>query len=127
MARAIAIAAQKPYREVHDALVVRSVQHAHVDNSAYGKWARRKGGVRAFDADHGCPPGAYGPYLESLGWKFTSTKDQRIRLRADELPSGRLIVEVHRHLVAVIDGAIHDTHDCGRAGRRPVVGYWRAS
>ena len=127
VARAIAIAAQKPYREVHDALVVRSVQHAHLDNSAYGKWIRRRGGVRAFDADYGCAPGAYGPYLESLGWEFTSTRDQRIKLRADELPSGRLIVEVHRHLVAVIDGVIHDTHDCGRAGRRPVVGYWRAA
>jgi hypothetical protein len=80
--------------------------------------------VHAFDADHGCVPEAYGPYLESLGWKFTPTKDQRIKLRADELPPGRLIVEVHRHLVAVIDGVIHDTHDSGRKGRRPVIGYW---
>jgi hypothetical protein len=127
VARAIAIATQRPYREVHDALIVRSVQHAHVDNSDYGKWVRRRGGVRFFDADHGCSPGAYGPYLESLSWKFTSTKDQRIRLRADELPRGRLIVHVHQHLVAVIDGVIHDTHDSGGAGRRPVVGYWRAS
>jgi hypothetical protein len=39
----------------------------------------------------------------------------------------RLIVHVHRHLVAVIDGVIHDTHDSGGAGRRPVVGYWRAA
>jgi hypothetical protein len=127
VARAIAIATQRPYREVHDALVVRSVEHAHVDNSAYGKWVRRRGGVRAFDADHGCSDGAYGPYLESLGWKFTSTKDQRIRLRADELPPGRLIAKVHRHLVAVIDGVIRDTHDSGGAGRRPMTGYWSAA
>jgi hypothetical protein len=119
--------AQRPYREVHDALVVRSVEHAHVDNSTYGKWQRRRGGVRAFDADHGCSDGAYGPYLESLGWKFTSTKDQRIRLRADELPPGRLIVKVHQHLVAVIDGVIHDTHDSGGAGRRPVYGYYASA
>jgi len=128
VARAIAIATQRPYREVHDALVVRSVQHAHVDNSAYGKWVRRRGGVRAFDADHGCSDGAYGSYLESLGWKFTSTKGQRkVHLRADELPPGRLIVRVSRHLVAVIDGVIRDTHDSGGAGRRPVTGYWRAA
>ena len=127
VARAIAIATEKDYREVHDALVVRNVEYAKWDDSAYGKWIRRRGGVRAFDADHGCSKEAYGPYLGSLGWRFTSTKDQRIRLRADELPPGRLIVHVHRHLVAVIDGVIHDTHDSGGAGRRPVVGYWRAA
>jgi hypothetical protein len=126
VARAIAIAAQKPYREVHEALIVRTVQHAHEANSADGKWVRRRGGARAFDADHGCPNWAYGPYLESLGWKFTDTKDQRIHLRADELPSGRLVVEVHRHLVAVVDGVIHDVADSGGKGRRPVTGYWTA-
>src|SRR5262249_29460403 len=123
-ARAIAIATQKPYREVRDALIVRNVEHAHVDNSAYGKRVRRRGGVRAFDADHGCHHGAYGPYLQSLGWEFRSTKGQGIHLRADELPRGRLIVSISLHLVAVIDGVIHDTHDSGRAGRRPVEGYY---
>jgi hypothetical protein len=34
---------------------------------------------------------------------------------------------VHRHLVAVIDGVIHDTHNSGAAGCRPVIGYWRAA
>jgi hypothetical protein len=127
VARAIAIAAEKDYREVHDALVVRNIEYAKRDNSAYGKRIRRRGGVNAFDADHGCSDKAYGPYLESLGWKFTSTKGQRIKLRADELPPGRLIVRVSRHLVAVIDGVIRDTHDSGGAGRRPVTGYWTAA
>jgi len=53
------------------------------------------------------------PYLESLGWRFTPTmrigSGCKVRLRADELPPGRLIVKVSRHLVAVIDSAIHDT------------------
>src|SRR5262249_35372707 len=52
--------------------------------------------------DHGCQVGAYGPYLESLGWSFTSTKGQRIRLRADELPRGKLVVLIRRHLDAAI-------------------------
>jgi len=41
----------------------------------------------------------------------------KVHLRADELPPGRLIVKVSRHLVAVIDSAIHDTYDCSRDGR----------
>ncbi len=47
-----------------------------------------------------------------------------VHLRADELPGGRLIVRVSRHMCAVIDGVIHDTHDPSRAGTRCVYGYW---
>jgi hypothetical protein len=125
--RAIAIATGKPYLEVHTALTAATVRHVYSDESKFGKWQRRHGGVCTYDADHGCPNGAYGPYLESLGWKFTSTKDQKVRLRADELPLGRLVVEIRRHLVAVIDGVIHDTYDSGGAGRVRVKGYWRAA
>jgi hypothetical protein len=126
VARAIAIATQRPYREVHDALVVRSVHHVATDNSSYGKWTRRKGGIRHFDADHGCADEVYGPYLQSLGWKFTTTKGMKVHLRADALPPGRLIVHLRRHLAAVIDGVIHDTFNCGESGRMPVQGYWTA-
>jgi hypothetical protein len=49
----------------------------------------------------------------------------RVHLRERELPSGRLIVSVSRHMVAVIDGVIHDTHDPSRGGTRCVYGYWR--
>jgi len=49
----------------------------------------------------------------------------RVHLRADDLPAGRLIVKVTHHLVAVIDGVIHDTHNCSRGGTRCVYGYWR--
>jgi hypothetical protein len=48
----------------------------------------------------------------------------KVHLRADELPSGRLIVRVSHHFAAVIDGVIHDTHDCSRGGTRCVYGYW---
>ena len=48
----------------------------------------------------------------------------RVHLRAEELPPGRLIVSVSRHLVAVIDGVIHDTLDCSRNGSRCVYGYY---
>ncbi len=49
----------------------------------------------------------------------------KVHLRADELTSGRLVANVSRHFVAVIDGVIHDTHDCSRDGTRCVYGYWR--
>jgi hypothetical protein len=48
----------------------------------------------------------------------------RVHLRADELPPGRLIVRVSKHVAAVIDGVIHDTFDCSRGGTRCVYGYF---
>jgi hypothetical protein len=48
-----------------------------------------------------------------------------VHLSADELPSGRLVVSVSKHLTAVIDGVIHDTHDPSRRGTRCVYGYWQ--
>ena len=48
----------------------------------------------------------------------------KVHLRADELPSGRLIVSVSKHLTAVIDGVIHDNHDPSRDGTRCVYGYF---
>jgi hypothetical protein len=47
-----------------------------------------------------------------------------VHLRDGELPSGRLIVQVSRHVVAVIDGVMHDTHDPSRNGQRAVYGYY---
>ena len=136
--RAIAIATEKPYQDVHDALTVGTVRHVYAgdDDSRYPKWdgdsrypkwtkwARRRGGVRAFDPDHGCFDVVYGTYLESLGWSYTSTGSKKVRLRADELPRGRLIVRISNHLVAVIDHVIYDTCNSGGAGRVPVKGYW---
>jgi hypothetical protein len=125
--RAIAIATERPYCDVHDALTLASVRYVYAGRaSEWSKWAKRRGGVRTFDPDHGCSDEVYAPYLESLGWSCVSPKGQRVRLRADELPRGRLIVSIHRHLVAVIDHVIHDTHDCGGAGRVPVKDYWTA-
>jgi hypothetical protein len=47
-----------------------------------------------------------------------------VHLHPDEPPKGRLIVAV-RHYTVVIDGVLHDTHDCTRGGKRCVYGYWR--
>lgn len=52
-------------------------------------------------------------------------KYKHVHLRDGELPMGRLIVSVSRHLVAVIDGVIYDTHNCSRNGTRCVYGFWK--
>lgn len=73
----------------------------------------------------------YQRYLESLGWCWISTIEIgsgcQVHLRASELPQGPLLVRVSRHLTAVIDGLIYDTHDCSRGGTRCVYGYFSVS
>ncbi len=48
-----------------------------------------------------------------------------VHLRIGELPAGRLVVSLSKHMTAVIDGVIHDTYDPSRGGTRCVYGYWR--
>jgi hypothetical protein len=71
----------------------------------------------------------YEKLLTSLGWKFTPTMQIgsgcRVHLREDELPGGRLVVVLSKHLVAVIDGVLYDNHDPSRRGTRCVYGYYR--
>ena len=66
--------------------------------------------------------------LRAHGWQWVATMGIGtgcgVHLRADELPSGRLICRVSRHWVAVIDGVAHDNHDPTRGGSRCVYGYW---
>lgn len=124
--RAIAIAAELPYREVYDRL--------HSDTLAsrpvmarlelrYGPQARRHASPRT-----GVNPKIYKSYLAELGFDWVPTmhigSGCTTHLRAGELPDGRLIVRLSKHLAAVIDGEIHDTHDCGRGGERCVYGFW---
>ena len=124
--RAIVIVGELPYAEVYDAL--------HQDTLA-DPWLRRKRerryGARApvrASPRAGVHRRVYDRYLVDHGWTWTPTmkigQGCTVHLRADELPSGRLIVRVSRHMCAVIDGVIHDTHDPSREGMRCVYGYW---
>ena len=116
--RAIAIATGEPYREVYEAL------HAQAKASSSKKV--RKGGTSPRNGVH---RKIYEPYLQSRGWVWTPTmaigSGCKVHLRADELPSGRLIVRVSRHVVAVVDGVALDTYDPTRGGRRCVYGYYQ--
>lgn len=109
--RAVAIATEQPYADVYAALsdgcrsqrlTKRSKPKASARNgvNTRRKWFR--------------------DYMAALGWKWTPTmhigSGCKVHLRADELPSGRIIVAVSKHYTAVIDGVIHDTHDPSERG-----------
>ena len=49
-----------------------------------------------------------------------------VHVRADELPRGRMVLNLSRHFAAYCDGAVLDTHDPRRSGTRAVYGYWIA-
>jgi len=116
--RAIAIATGKPYREVYDAI-----------NAIARTTRRRKSGKRSSARD--------GVFVEDmhrylggvLGWTWHPTmhigSGCTVHVRADELPPGRLVLNLSRHFAAVIDGTLFDTHDCSRDGTRCVYGYWQ--
>lgn len=126
--RAIAIITEKPYREVYDAL--------NQISKDLGKWNRhyvektRYGNTRVkmSSSRTGHVKSVYEKYLFSLGFKWIPTmkigSGCKTHLKASELPNGRLIVAVSKHLTSVIDGVIHDTHDCSREETRCVYGYY---
>jgi hypothetical protein len=125
---AIAIATKKPYGKVLAALRAATRQYVkRYPRSNASRWIRRSRNGRGLDPEYGCYDQIYHRYLQSLGWQYTSTEGQKVRLRADELPPGRLIVRVHRHLCAVINGVVREPVDCSGAGWRPVKGYYTAS
>ena len=37
-----------------------------------------------------------------------------VHVGAEELPPGRLVLKLSRHMAAVIDGVLRDTYDCSR-------------
>jgi hypothetical protein len=115
--RSIAIVTGKPYIEVYNALNELSV------NERRGK---NKRGIS--NARTGVYRTTYERYILSLGYKWKPTmligQGCKVHMRENELPKGRLIISVSRHMTAVIDGVIHDTHDCSRSGNRCVYGYF---
>lgn len=117
--RAIAIATDLPYTEVYKAI------NLHCQRAT---WGRRKKRAKE-SAREGVLKDTIREYLTSLGWRWTPTMQIgsgcKVHLRANELPKGRLIVSLSRHLAAVIDGVLHDLDDCSREGTRCVYGYWQ--
>jgi len=118
--RSIAIATGLPYLQVYNAL----------NHTAQSERRSRRKRKRS-SARTGIYKGTIRRFLISLGWRFNPTmtigSGCRVHLKAIELPKGRLIVQVSKHLTAVIEGKIHDTHDPSREETRCVYGYWTNS
>lgn len=116
--RAISIATGKDYKEVYDDL------NRLAKAERTGKRKRGKSNAR-----NGVYTATAKKLLEQeYGWKWHPTMGIgtgcKVHVREDELPSGRLVLNLSRHFTAVIDGVLHDTYDCSREGTRCVYGYW---
>lgn len=114
--RAISIALDLPYLQTYEEL------------NALAKAMERRGRPKPSAARTGVRRPVYERYLEQHGWRWTPTMQIgagcTVHLCAGELPAGRLIVALSRHLTVVINHVIHDNHDPSRGGRRCVYGYY---
>ena len=123
VARAIAIAAQRPYAEIYSRLAA-GADTQRVTAKTAARHTKRS-------AAHGILTGRkwFADYMAELGFAWFPTmavgQGCQTHLAAGEIPNGRIIVSVSKHYAAVLDGVIHDTFDPGRAGTRCVYGYWR--
>ena len=122
--RAIAIATDQPYKQVYDDLFEMNRQDVSTNKKrVYAKMGKR---IDCSPRNGNTKTSTTTKYLARFGWTWTSTMGTgyRVHMRTDELPPGRIIVRLSRHLAAVIDGVLHDTHNCTRGGTRCVYGYW---
>lgn len=108
--RAIAIASGRPYKEIYE------LANAHA--------SKPKEGART-----GLTKTTVHTLMKHYGFEWVPTmkigSGTQVHLRESDLPEGTIIARVSKHIVAIIDKVIHDTHDPSRNGTRCVYGYWR--
>lgn len=117
VARSIAIAADLPYEQVC------------ADIKAQAKIVKAATGRKVeANPNNGVERAVYEPYLKSLGFRWVPTmrvgQGCTTHLTDGEIPNGRIIARLSKHLCAVIDGVINDTFDPQRDGTRCVYGYF---
>lgn len=116
--RAIAIATNKPYKDIYDLINI------YAKSERTGKHKKTLSNARI-----GVHKYTYDKLLKELGWEWVSTMNIgsgcKVHMTQSELPKGKIIVRLSKHLSAVIDGVTHDTHDPSRGGTRCVYGYYR--
>ena len=122
--RAIAIATGMPYKEAYK--LINDFGKAEKPNRK-DRRGNKYNGSRS-SARTGVYKDTMRKIMDSLGWTWVATmgigQGCRVHLRDDELPRGRIIVNVARHYAAVIDGVLNDTWDSQMDGNRCVYGYW---
>jgi hypothetical protein len=118
--RAIAIAAELPYKDVYERLA----------RETGNQRASKRTGKRAASARDGIHTNRkwFDAYMIELGFVWFPTmkvgQGCTVHLRDGELPNGCLVVSVSKHMTAVIDGVIQDTFDPSRGETRCVYGYY---
>mmetsp|Transcript_18138 Transcript_18138/g.42391 ORF Transcript_18138/g.42391 Transcript_18138/m.42391 type:complete len:359 (-) Transcript_18138:113-1189(-) len=131
--RAVAIAAQRPYQEVYDFvnMVAKDLKAGHTTCSKQKRAVQKGQANRRWtlgDAHRGVRNPLFHEVMRLMGWVWTPTMHYgggcKVHLRPGELPPGRLICRVTKHLTAVVDGVIYDSHDPCRHGNRCVYGYF---
>ena len=122
--RSIAIAAKLPYLQVYEDLRQANESYALSRNDRLAKRLTAKGS----SPRNGNHRNVFHEYILQQGFSWVPTMKIgagcQVHLRPSELPPGILIVKVSKHLTAVLDGVIQDTHDPSRAGTRCVYGYY---
>lgn len=117
--RAVAIAVGRPYKEVY--ALINELAKAERPSK------RRRAGSRS-SARTGVYKETIRRVMAHYRWRWTPTmrigQGCTVHLKADELPSGRLVVMLSKHAAAVIDGVLHDTYDSSRGETRCVYGYY---
>lgn len=121
--RAIAIATGKPYKEIYDLIN----EYGRAEHANLKRRGNAYNGHRS-SARTGVYKDTIRKIMTRLGWKWKATMNIgsgcKVHLRKEELPSGRIVCNLSRHSVAVIDGVVHDTYDSTRGGERCVYGYY---
>lgn len=118
--RSICIVTGKSYDEVYQALAEGNFTQRKSKHSKKGKRTAANGinTKRKW----------FNEYMVSLGFKWVPTMfvgvGCKMHLKKEELPTGKIICNVSKHFVAVVDGVINDIYDCSREGTRCVYGYY---
>lgn len=121
--RAVVIASGRSYQEVYGVLANGNVTERRTKRSRKPRQRSAANGIRTKRK-------WFKDYMLSLGFTWhpimTIGSGCTIHLRDGELPMGRLVVSLSKHVAAVIDGVLHDTYQDDRDGTRCVYGYWKA-
>lgn len=125
VARAICNATGLPYTVVYDRLAIGNATQRVTKNTrrhstcgkataSHGIWIRRKW---------------FKDYMAELGFTWHPTMEVgsgcKVHLKENELPKGKIVVVLSKHMAAVIDGVLHDNYDCSRGETRCVYGYYQ--
>lgn len=115
VARAIAIATIMPYEIIMNMIDIAVLEERPSDVT---KRSSSQTGVLTTTGNK---------LLASLGWEWVSKQKgkKKTYMKAESLPGGTIIVALKGHLVAVVDGVVHDAFDPSRGGAEVVLGYYQ--